>query len=117
MVKKDEVAKLTSVTQFQWLALLLDFIWIASQFRLHFLHDVVEDTQVTESDIELKFGKQVSILVTGLSKLDKVEFQDANEAQAENFRKMLLAMTQDVRVMLIKLSDRLHNMQNYSIIG
>jgi len=49
--------------------------------------------------------------VTGLSKLDKVEFQDANEAQAENFRKMLLAMTQDVRVMLIKLSDRLHNMQ------
>jgi len=53
----------------------------------------------------------VSTLVTGLSKLDKVEFQDANEAQAENFRKMLLAMTQDVRVMLIKLSDRLHNMQ------
>ena len=53
----------------------------------------------------------MSTLVIGLSKLDKVEFQDANEAQAENFRKMLLAMTQDVRVMLIKLSDRLHNMQ------
>ena len=91
---------------------------IAARFHLDsqsiqaaLLHDVVEDTQVTESDIELKFGKQVSILVTGLSKLDKVEFQDANEAQAENFRKMLLAMTQDVRVMLIKLSDRLHNMQ------
>ena len=91
---------------------------IAARFHLDsqsiqaaLLHDVVEDTQITESDIELKFGKQVSILVTGLSKLDKVEFQDANEAQAENFRKMLLAMTQDVRVMLIKLSDRLHNMQ------
>ena len=75
------------------------------------LHDVVEDTESTELEIETKFGKQVSTLVTGLSKLDKVEFQDANEAQAENFRKMLLAMTQDVRVMLIKLSDRLHNMQ------
>jgi len=91
---------------------------IAARFHLDsqsiqaaLLHDVVEDTEVTESDIELKFGKQVSMLVTGLSKLDKVEFQDANEAQAENFRKMLLAMTQDVRVMLIKLSDRLHNMQ------
>ena len=75
------------------------------------LHDVVEDTESTESEIESKFGKQVSNLVIGLSKLDKVEFQDANEAQAENFRKMLLAMTQDVRVILIKLSDRLHNMQ------
>ena len=91
---------------------------IAARFHLDsqsiqaaLLHDVVEDTESTESDIELKFGKQVSTLVKGLSKLDKVEFQDANEAQAENFRKMLLAMTQDVRVMLIKLSDRLHNMQ------
>jgi len=91
---------------------------IAARFHLDsqsiqaaLLHDVVEDTESTESDIESKFGKQVSTLVTGLSKLDKVEFQDANEAQAENFRKMLLAMTQDVRVMLIKLSDRLHNMQ------
>ena len=91
---------------------------IAARFHLDsqsiqaaLLHDVVEDTEVTESDIEFRFGKQVSVLVKGLSKLDKVEFQDANEAQAENFRKMLLAMTQDVRVMLIKLSDRLHNMQ------
>ena len=91
---------------------------IAARFHLDsqsiqaaLLHDVVEDTDSTELEIESKFGKQVSTLVTGLSKLDKVEFQDANEAQAENFRKMLLAMTQDVRVMLIKLSDRLHNMQ------
>ena len=91
---------------------------IAARFHLDsqsiqaaLLHDVVEDTESTESEIESKFGKQVSTLVIGLSKLDKVEFQDANEAQAENFRKMLLAMTQDVRVILIKLSDRLHNMQ------
>ena len=91
---------------------------IAARFHLDsqsiqaaLLHDVVEDTESTELEIETKFGKQVSTLVKGLSKLDKVEFQDANEAQAENFRKMLLAMTQDVRVMLIKLSDRLHNMQ------
>ena len=91
---------------------------IAARFHLDsqsiqaaLLHDVVEDTESTELEIETKFGKQVSTLVTGLSKLDKVEFQDANEAQAENFRKMLLAMTQDVRVMLIKLSDRLHKMQ------
>ncbi len=91
---------------------------IAARFHLDsqsiqaaLLHDVVEDTESTELEIESKFGKQVSTLVIGLSKLDKVEFQDANEAQAENFRKMLLAMTQDVRVMLIKLSDRLHNMQ------
>ena len=91
---------------------------IAARFHLDsqsiqaaLLHDVVEDTESTEREIESKFGKQVSTLVTGLSKLDKVEFQDANEAQAENFRKMLLAMTQDVRVILIKLSDRLHNMQ------
>ena len=91
---------------------------IAARFHLDsqsiqaaLLHDVVEDTESTESEIESKFGKQVSNLVIGLSKLDKVEFQDANEAQAENFRKMLLAMTQDVRVILIKLSDRLHNMQ------
>ena len=91
---------------------------IAARFHLDsqsiqaaLLHDVVEDTESTELEIESKFGKQVSNLVIGLSKLDKVEFQDANEAQAENFRKMLLAMTQDVRVILIKLSDRLHNMQ------
>ena len=91
---------------------------IAARFHLDsqsiqaaLLHDVVEDTESTETEIESQFGKQVSNLVTGLSKLDKVQFQDANEAQAENFRKMLLAMTQDVRVILIKLSDRLHNMQ------
>jgi GTP pyrophosphokinase len=75
------------------------------------LHDVVEDTGVPISEISALFGKQVADLVEGLTKLDKIEFQSATQAQAENFRKMLLAMSQDVRVILVKLADRLHNMQ------
>lgn len=75
------------------------------------LHDVVEDTGVTNQEVSEQFGKQVAELVDGLSKLDKIEFQSATQAQAENFRKMLLAMSQDVRVILVKLADRLHNMQ------
>ena len=75
------------------------------------LHDVVEDTLITTSDIKDKFGQQVAELVDGVTKLDKIEFQNASQAQAENFRKMLLAMSQDVRVILVKLADRLHNMQ------
>ncbi|NOU25323.1 MAG: bifunctional (p)ppGpp synthetase/guanosine-3',5'-bis(diphosphate) 3'-pyrophosphohydrolase [Methylotenera sp.] len=75
------------------------------------LHDVVEDTDVTTQEISEKFGPQVAELVDGVTKLDKIEFQSASVAQAENFRKMLLAMSQDVRVILVKLADRLHNMQ------
>jgi GTP diphosphokinase / guanosine-3',5'-bis(diphosphate) 3'-diphosphatase len=75
------------------------------------LHDVVEDTGVAVDEITKKFGKQVGVLVDGLTKLDKIEFQSVAAAQAENFRKMLLAMSQDVRVILVKLADRLHNMQ------
>ena len=75
------------------------------------LHDVVEDTGVAVGAITERFGKQVGELVDGLTKLDKIEFQSATVAQAENFRKMLLAMSQDVRVILVKLADRLHNMQ------
>lgn len=91
---------------------------IASEFHLDaasiqaaLLHDVVEDTPSTADDIKKKFGSQVAKLVDGLSKLDKIHFENDTEAQAENFRKMLLAMSQDVRVILIKLADRLHNMQ------
>ncbi|MEO7404919.1 MAG: bifunctional (p)ppGpp synthetase/guanosine-3',5'-bis(diphosphate) 3'-pyrophosphohydrolase [Burkholderiales bacterium] len=75
------------------------------------LHDVLEDTRVTKDDITNRFGRPVADLVDGVSKLDKLEFQSHQDAQAENFRKMLLAMARDVRVILIKLADRLHNMR------
>ncbi|MEQ1674580.1 MAG: bifunctional (p)ppGpp synthetase/guanosine-3',5'-bis(diphosphate) 3'-pyrophosphohydrolase, partial [Candidatus Nitrotoga sp.] len=75
------------------------------------LHDVVEDTSVSTEEVADKFGKPVAILVDGLSKLARMEFQTTEDAQAENFRKMLLAMARDVRVILIKLADRLHNMR------
>ncbi len=74
------------------------------------LHDVVEDTPATATEIASRFGKSVELLVEGVSKLDKLSFESEQHAQAENFRKMLLAMAQDVRVILIKLADRLHNM-------
>jgi GTP pyrophosphokinase len=74
------------------------------------LHDTVEDTTITPAQIAQDFGKPVSELVVGLSKLHRLEYQTEQEAQAENFSKMLLAMARDVRVILIKLADRLHNM-------
>ncbi|MDQ2819335.1 MAG: bifunctional (p)ppGpp synthetase/guanosine-3',5'-bis(diphosphate) 3'-pyrophosphohydrolase [Pseudomonadota bacterium] len=76
-----------------------------------FLHDVIEDQDVKKDELIERFGSQVANLVDGLSKLEKIEFQSLVEAQAENFRKMLLAMASDVRVILIKLADRLHNMR------
>ena len=75
------------------------------------LHDVMEDTHISKAEISDRFGNAVAELVDGVSKLDKIEFQTYADAQAENFRKMLLAMAQDVRVILIKLADRLHNMR------
>ena len=75
------------------------------------LHDVVEDTPATKQEVGDLFGKSVAELVDGVSKLDRIEFQTEAHAQAENFRKMLLAMARDVRVILIKLADRLHNMR------
>jgi len=91
---------------------------ILSQWRLDaqglaaaLLHDVMEDTSVTKTQIETSFGKPVADMVDGVSKLDHIEFQSREDQQAESFRKMLLAMAQDVRVILIKLADRLHNMR------
>ncbi|MGZ5165357.1 MAG: RelA/SpoT family protein, partial [Burkholderiales bacterium] len=80
------------------------------------LHDVTEDTQVTKTEISRNFGKPVAELVDGVSKLDKIEFETHEKAQAENFRKMLLAMARDVRVILIKLADRLHNMRTLDAV-
>ena len=91
---------------------------ILSQWRLDaqglaaaLLHDVMEDTSVTKTELENTFGKSVAELVDGVSKLDQIAFDTREEAQAESFRKMLLAMARDVRVILIKLADRLHNMR------
>ena len=75
------------------------------------LHDVMEDQDVKKDELIERFGSPVASLVDGLSKLEKIEFQSQIEAQAENFRKMLLAMARDVRVILVKLADRLHNMR------
>jgi len=80
------------------------------------LHDVLEDTGVTKAELAQRFGTGVADLVDGLSKLDKIEFASHQEAQAENFRKMLLAMARDLRVVLIKLADRHHNLQTMSAV-
>ncbi|MDR0577947.1 MAG: bifunctional (p)ppGpp synthetase/guanosine-3',5'-bis(diphosphate) 3'-pyrophosphohydrolase [Candidatus Accumulibacter sp.] len=80
------------------------------------LHDVMEDTAVGKAQIAGRFGKQVADLVDGLSKLDKIEFQSYQAAQAENYRKMLMAMARDLRIVLIKLADRSHNLQTMEVI-
>lgn len=76
-----------------------------------FLHDVIEDTPHTEEEIEDKFGKTVLMLVKGVTKLNKLQFESSIDEQAENLRKMLFAMSDDIRVIIIKLADRLHNMR------
>ena len=75
------------------------------------MHDVAEDTPVTVAEIKQKFGPEVALLVDGVTKLTQIKFSNVEDRQAENLRKMLLAMSQDVRVMIIKLCDRLHNMR------
>jgi GTP pyrophosphokinase len=75
------------------------------------LHDVVEDTDVTIQDLETRFGRTCAMLVDGLTKLEKIRFKSQEEQQNENYRKMFVAMAQDIRIILIKLADRLHNMR------
>jgi GTP pyrophosphokinase len=83
----------------------------AGSIKAALLHDVIEDTPVGLEDIKQRFGEDVGLLVDGVSKLDQLRFDSAAEAQAESFRKMLLAMVRDLRVILVKLADRTHNMR------
>jgi GTP pyrophosphokinase len=80
------------------------------------LHDTVEDTEVTLEDIEKNFGEEIAKLVDGVTKLTKIEALSANSRAAENFRKLVMAMSQDIRVLLVKLADRLHNMRTINHI-
>lgn len=101
----------------------LEVSYIVSQLRLDdasvaaaLLHDTVEDTVATPEQIQTQFGEDVAFLVTALTKLEKIDFHSAEEAQAENFRKMLVAMSRDLRVILVKLADRLHNMRTLTYL-
>lgn len=80
------------------------------------LHDVIEDTAASKADLIEQFGEDVALLVDGVSKIGMIRFDTKEEAEAENFRKMLMAMSQDVRVMIIKLADRLHNMRTLEVM-
>jgi guanosine-3',5'-bis(diphosphate) 3'-pyrophosphohydrolase len=80
-------------------------------------HDVVEDTQATVEEVRAEFGEEVANLVEGVTKLTRIQFQSREQAQAENYRKMVMAMAEDYRVILIKLADRLHNMRTIEYLG
>ena len=80
------------------------------------IHDVIEDTPTAKEQLSTTFGPEIAELVDGVSKLAKINFRSHREAQAENFRKMMLAMTRDIRVILIKLADRLHNMRTLGVM-
>ncbi len=91
--------------------LLVDFKMDVTTVTAGLLHDVLEDTGTTKEDLEREFGREIADLVDGVTKIGKLAFSSREERQAENFRKMLVAMARDLRVLMIKLADRLHNMR------
>lgn len=91
----------------------MDYNTVAASF----LHDVLEDTPVSEADIKEAFGEEILGLVLGVTKLDKIEFKSREEEQAENFKKIFVSMAKDIRVIIIKLADRLHNMRSLNFLS
>jgi len=96
--------------------ILADMHMDAQSVEAALLHDVIEDTHVSKEDVTGAFGEIVADLVDGVSKIGAIKFESKAEAQAENFRKMVLAMTKDIRVILVKLADRLHNMRTLGVL-
>ena len=97
--------------------ILVDLGLDAATVAAAFLHDVIEDTPVSEGDIKQEFGDEILTLVLGVTKLDRIEFTSLEEEQAENFRKLFVAMAKDIRVIIIKLADRLHNMRSLNFLS
>jgi guanosine-3',5'-bis(diphosphate) 3'-pyrophosphohydrolase len=98
-------------------AILADLGMDITTLQASLLHDVVEDTDLGLEDVEREFGPPVASLVDGLTKLDKIKFRSREQEQAENVRKMMIAMARDIRVLLIKLADRLHNMRTLDVFS
>ena len=97
-------------------SILADLHLDAKSIQAALLHDVIEDTPTAKEQVAARFGAEVAQLVDGVSKLDQIQFHSRAEAQAENFRKMMLAMVKDIRVILVKLADRLHNMRTLGVM-